>query len=67
MQKTYIVLVATLQLLWSFCCSQVEDADEQPFHFTQAIPGASKSLEFDSNLTFGEAGLSNSIVSLAWD
>ncbi|OAY68369.1 Plant UBX domain-containing protein 7 [Ananas comosus] len=55
------------RLLWSFCCSQVEDADKQLFHFTQAIPGASKSLEFDSNLTFGEAGLSNSIVSLAWD
>ncbi|XP_020093031.1 plant UBX domain-containing protein 7 [Ananas comosus] len=56
-----------IKLLWSFCCSQVEDADKQLFHFTQAIPGASKSLEFDSSLTFGEAGLSNSIVSLAWD
>ncbi|XP_072971587.1 plant UBX domain-containing protein 7 [Typha angustifolia] len=55
------------KLLWSFCCSKLEDGEKRSFHFTQAIPGAPKKLEYESSLTFEEAGLSNSMVSLAWD
>ncbi|KAG1361123.1 Plant UBX domain-containing protein 7 [Cocos nucifera] len=56
-----------VKFLWSFCCSKLEDGGTRPFHFTQAIPGASKVLNYESNLTFEEAGLSNSMISLAWD
>ncbi|XP_020593660.1 plant UBX domain-containing protein 7 isoform X2 [Phalaenopsis equestris] len=57
----------SIKLLWSFCSSEMEEAGTRPFHFTQAIPGASKTLDFESNLTFDEAGLSNSLVSMLWD
>ncbi|KAJ8498028.1 hypothetical protein OPV22_008580 [Ensete ventricosum] len=57
----------SIKLLWSFCSSKLEDGQKRPFHFTQAIPGASKSLEYASNLTFEEAGLSNSMITLVWD
>ncbi|KAJ6840389.1 plant UBX domain-containing protein 7 [Iris pallida] len=57
----------SIKLLWSFCCSLLDEGKTRPFHFTQAIPGASKSLKYTANLTFGEARLSNSMVSLAWD
>lgn len=56
-----------IKLLWSFCCPLLEDAKTRPFHFTQAIPGAQKSLDYSSNQTFEEAGLPNSMVSMAWD
>ncbi|KAG0474706.1 hypothetical protein HPP92_014392 [Vanilla planifolia] len=56
-----------IELLWSFCSSQIEDARTLPFHFTQAIPGASKTLEYGSNTTFDESGLSNSMISMLWD
>ncbi|XP_008804300.1 plant UBX domain-containing protein 7 [Phoenix dactylifera] len=56
-----------VKFLWSFCCSKLEDGGTRPFRFTQAIPGASKVLNYESNLTFEEAGLSNSMISLAWD
>ncbi|CAK9141733.1 unnamed protein product [Ilex paraguariensis] len=56
-----------IQLLWSFCYSQLGEDDARPFRLTQAIPGASKCLDYDSKLTFEESGLSNSMVSVTWD
>ncbi|KAJ0963885.1 hypothetical protein J5N97_029007 [Dioscorea zingiberensis] len=56
----------SIKLLWSFCSSQLEAGKEQPFRFTQSIPGASKTLEFDSDQTFEESGISNSMISLTW-
>ncbi|KAI3431172.1 UBX domain-containing protein [Psidium guajava] len=56
-----------IQLLWSFCCSQLEEAESRPFRLAQAIPGASKSLDYDSKLTFQESGLANSMISLTWE
>ncbi|OVA03630.1 UBX [Macleaya cordata] len=56
-----------IQLLWSFCSSQLDEAEVRPFHLTQAIPGASKTLDYESNLTFEESGLSNSMISVTWD
>ncbi|KAK1321503.1 hypothetical protein QJS10_CPA03g02506 [Acorus calamus] len=56
-----------IQLLWSFCCTKVEDAETRPFRFTQAIPGASKFLDYGTNLTFEESGISNSVVSFTWE
>lgn len=55
-----------IQLLWSFCCSQLEEARTRLFRLTQAIPGA-KSLDYESKLTFGESGLANSMISVAWE
>lgn len=55
-----------IQLLWSFCYSQFNEADIRPFGLTQAIPGASKSLVYDCNLTFEQSGLANSIISVTW-
>ncbi|KAJ9135633.1 hypothetical protein P3X46_032791 [Hevea brasiliensis] len=54
-----------IQLLWSFCYSQLEETG-RPFRLTQAIPGA-KSLDYDSKLSFGESGLANSMISVAWE
>lgn len=56
-----------IQLLWSFCNSQLDEADARQFRLNQAIPGASKFLEYDSNLTFGESGLANSMISVTWE
>ncbi|KAJ4710245.1 UBX domain-containing protein [Melia azedarach] len=57
-----------IQLLWSFCYSQLEEAAEtKPFRLTNAIPGASKSLDYDSKLTFEESGLANSMISVTWE
>lgn len=56
----------SIKLLWSFCATQFEEAESKPFKFTQAIPGASKFLEYDNNITFEESGLANSIISFTW-
>ncbi|XP_074309030.1 plant UBX domain-containing protein 7-like [Silene latifolia] len=56
-----------IQLLWSFCSSQLGDSETRSFRLTNAIPGASKVLEYDSGLTFEESGLSNSMISVTWD
>ncbi|XP_074570284.1 plant UBX domain-containing protein 7 [Curcuma longa] len=61
------LLSDSIKLLWSFCSLKLEDEQQRPFHFTQAIPGASKSLEYESDLTFEAASLSNSMISLVWD
>ncbi|XP_065856577.1 plant UBX domain-containing protein 7 isoform X2 [Euphorbia lathyris] len=55
-----------IQLLWSFCYSEVEKTGARPFRLTQAIPGA-KSLDYGTNLTFGESGLANTMISVAWE
>ncbi|CAM0902407.1 unnamed protein product [Alopecurus aequalis] len=57
-----------IKLLWSFCSAQVEDGEERAFHFVQPIPGASNNnLEFQSEQTFKEAGLANSMINLLLD
>ncbi|MCL7035059.1 hypothetical protein MKW94_023947 [Papaver nudicaule] len=56
-----------LQLLWSFCSSQLDEAESRSFQLTQAIPGASKTLDYESKQTFEESGLSNSMISVTWD
>ncbi|KAI3899584.1 hypothetical protein MKW98_008372 [Papaver atlanticum] len=56
-----------VQLLWSFCNSQLDKAESRPFHLTQAIPGSSKTLDYESKQTFDESGLANSMISVTWD
>nr|AEV41076.1 putative UBX domain-containing protein [Oryza minuta] len=56
-----------IKLLWSFCYPQVEDGDKKVFHFVQPIPGASTNLEYESDKTFKEAGLANSMINLLCD
>ncbi|KAL3652852.1 hypothetical protein CASFOL_002533 [Castilleja foliolosa] len=56
-----------VQLLWSFCYSELKEDCKKPFRLTQAIPGASKSLDFNDNSTFEESGLGNSMVSVTWE
>lgn len=60
------MIFLVLQLLWSFCYSQLEEAKTRPFRLTQPIPGASK-LDYDSQSTFEESGLANSMISVTWD
>ncbi|XXG60187.1 hypothetical protein AAC387_Pa04g2152 [Persea americana] len=55
-----------IQLLWSFCSSQLDEGEARQFRMMQAIPGASNSLDYESKLTFEESGLSNSVVSVTW-
>ncbi|XP_057777777.1 plant UBX domain-containing protein 7-like [Salvia miltiorrhiza] len=54
-----------VQLLWSFCYSELGSI--RPFRLTQAIPGASRFLDFDAVSTFEESGLANSMVSVTWE
>lgn len=56
-----------IQLLWSFCSSQLGETESRPLRLIHAIPGAAKSLEYDSNLTFEESGLANSMISVTWE
>ncbi|KAJ0245551.1 putative plant UBX domain-containing protein 14 [Hirschfeldia incana] len=56
-----------LQLLWSFCHSQMEESEKKAFKLVQAIPGASKTLEYGANATFDQSGLANSMISVAWE
>ncbi|XP_061974009.1 plant UBX domain-containing protein 7-like [Populus nigra] len=55
-----------IQLLWSFCYSQLEEAGTKLFCLKEAIPGA-KRLDSDSTMTFGDSGLANSMISVAWE
>ncbi|KAH6792635.1 UBX domain-containing protein [Perilla frutescens var. hirtella] len=56
-----------VQLLWSFCYSELKEGGTRPFRLTQAIPGALRSLDFDVDSTFEESGLANSMVSVTWE
>lgn len=56
-----------IQLLWSFCYSELKEERMRPFRLTQAIPGASASLDYNVNSTFEESGLANSMVSVTWE
>ncbi|RYR27408.1 hypothetical protein Ahy_B01g051441 isoform B [Arachis hypogaea] len=53
-------------LLWSFISAQVGD-ETKPFRLAQAIPGANKVLDYESNSTFEESGLANSMIFVTWD
>jgi hypothetical protein len=55
-----------IQLLWSFCVSQFDEAETKPFRLAQAIPGATKSLDYNSDVTFALSGLANSMISVTW-
>ncbi|GLT59560.1 hypothetical protein SLA2020_323720 [Shorea laevis] len=56
-----------IQLLWSFCQSQLGEKETKAFRLTKPIPGASESLDYDSKLTFDEAGLANSMIFVTWE
>ncbi|KAH1238707.1 Plant UBX domain-containing protein 7 [Glycine max] len=53
-----------IQLLWSFISAQLGEDERKPFRLTHAIPGASKILDYESNSTFQESGLANSMISI---
>lgn len=57
----------SIQLLWSFIAVQVGEDETRAFRLTHAIPGASKNLDYESNSTFEESGLANSMISVTWD
>ncbi|KAG2325896.1 hypothetical protein Bca52824_008624 [Brassica carinata] len=56
-----------IQLLWSFCYSQMVESEKKAFKLVQAIPGASKTLDYGANATFDQSGLANSMISVAWE
>ncbi|KAI3981098.1 hypothetical protein MKX01_032238 [Papaver californicum] len=56
-----------VQMLWPFCSSQLDAAEFPTFELKLAIPGASKTLNYEDKLTFEESGLSNSMISVTWD
>ncbi|KAK7386601.1 hypothetical protein VNO78_26935 [Psophocarpus tetragonolobus] len=56
-----------IQLLWSFISAQLGEDETKPFRLTHAIPGATKILDYESNSTFQESGLANSMISVTWD
>ncbi|KAF8089143.1 hypothetical protein N665_0516s0001 [Sinapis alba] len=56
-----------IQLLWSFCYSQMVESEKRAFKLVQAIPGASKTLEYGANATFDQSGLANSMISVTWE
>ncbi|XP_057497071.1 plant UBX domain-containing protein 7-like isoform X2 [Actinidia eriantha] len=66
LQRNFL-LTDPIQLLWSFCLSQIKEAERRPFRLTQAIPGASKFLDYENGLTFSESGLANSMISVIWE
>ena len=57
-----------LQLLWSFSFSQVKEAiDGHQFTLVHAVPRSLlATLCYDTNLTFSDSGLSNSLISMIW-
>ncbi|XP_042063002.1 plant UBX domain-containing protein 7-like isoform X1 [Salvia splendens] len=56
-----------VQLLWSFCSLELKEDSNRPFRLSQAIPGASKTLDFNVISTFEESGLANSMISVTWE
>ncbi|KAI3842330.1 hypothetical protein MKW98_026120 [Papaver atlanticum] len=65
-QRNFL-LTDPVQLLWPCCSSQLDAAEFPSFELTLAIPGASKTLNYEDKLTFEESGLSNSMISVTWD
>ncbi|KAK9115691.1 hypothetical protein Sjap_014638 [Stephania japonica] len=65
-QRTFL-RTDPLKLLWSFCSLLLEEAEARPFRLTNAIPGASKVLDYESQLTLGESKLANSMISVTWE
>ncbi|KAF7813001.1 plant UBX domain-containing protein 7 [Senna tora] len=55
-----------IQLLWSFCSTQLGEDGTKQFRLTQSIPG-SKALDYESKSTLEEAGLINSMILLTWE
>lgn len=58
-----------IQLLWSFCCSQVKEAsDGRSFRLTHTIPGIMGGLlDYDRQISIGDAGLGNSMLAMTWE
>ncbi|KAG7588284.1 UBX domain [Arabidopsis suecica] len=56
-----------IQLLWSFCYSHMEESEKKAFKLVQAIPGASKTLDYGANATFDQSGIANSIILVTWE
>lgn len=56
-----------IQLLWSFCSSQLGEGETRRFRLSHTVPGATKSLEYDGQLNFEESGLSNSMILVTWE
>ena len=56
------------QLLWSFCSTQVKEAEGgRKFHLNQIIPGANRTLEYTSDANMDQAGVANSMLSMVWE
>ncbi|VYS62632.1 unnamed protein product [Arabidopsis thaliana] len=56
-----------IQLLWSFCYSHMEESEKKAFKLVQAIPGASKTLDYGAKATFDQSGIANSMISVTWE
>ncbi|KAK9128914.1 hypothetical protein Syun_017711 [Stephania yunnanensis] len=67
-QRTFL-RTDPLKLLWSFCSSQLEEANQahRPFRLTNAIPTASEVLDYESEMTIGESNLENSLIFVTWE
>ncbi|KAG7594241.1 Thioredoxin-like superfamily [Arabidopsis thaliana x Arabidopsis arenosa] len=66
----YFLKTDTIQLLWSFCYSRLTKSErKKPLKLTRLIPGQSKTitLEYESNLTFEQSGVANSLVLATWE
>lgn len=63
MIRRNFLLTDPVQLLWSFCLSQLEEANQtRQFRLTRPDPGAPKPLDYNSKMTFQESGLNNSVI-----
>ncbi|EFH48681.1 hypothetical protein ARALYDRAFT_911175 [Arabidopsis lyrata subsp. lyrata] len=61
---------AAKNILWSFCYSRLTKSErKKPLKLTRLIPGQSKTitLEYESNLTFEQSGVANSLVFATWE
>jgi len=56
-----------VQLLWSFCYSHMDESDNKAFKLVQAIPGASKTLDYGAEASFDQYGIASSIISVTWE
>ncbi|XP_019056429.1 PREDICTED: plant UBX domain-containing protein 7-like [Tarenaya hassleriana] len=57
-----------IQLLWSFCHSQIQESEMKPFKLVETTtPRSANTIHYDSDQTFEQSGLANSIVLLSWE